>query len=135
MIPNLRWKKMRFKKVNNMSRSELANSSQDLRPNFLFLPMLFQFCQVHGELERLKNHWAMHWIETKEEVFHLSPECLEFLESIFKNWKSGKSSTNRLHPARHMGLWLVERPRLSFLQLSLYFFHGFSAFFFTYLLH
>lgn len=68
-----------------MSRSESVNSSQDLGPSFLFLPMLFQFCQVHDELERLKNHWAMHWIETKEEVFHLSPERLEYLEPIFKN--------------------------------------------------
>lgn len=135
MIPNLRWKKKRgSKRLSNMSRSELAYSSQDLGPNVLFLPMLFQFCQVHDELERLKNHWVMHWIETKEEVFHFSPECLEFLEPIFKNWKSEKSSTNGCiqQDIWASGLWWG--PGFHFYSLPYISFMA-SAFFFTYLLH
>lgn len=62
--------------------------------------MLFQFCKVHDELGRLKNHWAMHSTGPKEEVLCLAPKCLEFLELIFKNWKSGRSSKSGPVPCK-----------------------------------
>ena len=67
-----------------MSRSELAKSSQDLGQNFLFLPMLFQFCQVHDELERLKNHWAMHELKPKRKYFIFPQNAQSFWSRYLK---------------------------------------------------